>query len=542
MPSSPDQYEIVYQRCCRNNTINNIVSPGQTGATYSIVLTPEAQVNSNGLCLNNSPTYNNFPPIIICANEPINFDHSASDPEGDQLVYKFCSPLSGGGTNGTGGNPCCADDFNGVAPDPDAPPPYSNVTFTAPTYSPTNPMGGNPQVTINPTTGLITGEPDILGQFVVGVCVEEYRNGNLMSIVRRDFQFNVENCDPTVIADIQNDEVIGEQEFVVNSCGNNTITFVNESFQEQFIDFYDWEFDLQNGQVFTSNQENATVTFPDIGTYQGTMILNDGSPCTDTAFINVNIFPEINADFSFAYDTCIAGEVSFTNLSTSGSGNITSNDWFFFGGGTSSEVDPSHMFQVPGNLPVTLIVEDINGCVDETVEIIDWFPVPPLLIIEPSTFDGCSPQDVFFNNLSVPIDSTYDIVWDFGDGTTGSAISPTHLYENPGLYDVSLSVTSPIGCFTSAFFPDWINVEPSPVADFIFSPNNPTNFQPQVDFTDQSIDPIAWQWDFGGVGFSIDQNPTFTFPDTGLQEITLVVTHPSGCTDTTVQILSLIHI
>ena len=141
---------------------------------------------------------------------------------------------------------------------------------------------------------------------------------------------------------------------------------------------------------------------------------------------------------------------------------------------------------------MTLTVEDINGCVGEDTQIVDWFPVPPLLIIEPSNADGCTPQEVFFNNLSFPIDSTYDIVWEFGDGTIGTDISPTHIYEIPGLYDVSVSVTSPIGCMTSAFFPDLINVEASPTAGFTFLPNNPSNFQPTVDFIDQSIDCLLY--------------------------------------------------
>ena len=452
LPTSPQSYYLVYQRCCRNNTINNIISPGDTGATYSIEITPEAQ-QQNGSCVNNTPTFNNFPPIIICANEPINFDHSATDSDGDQLVYKLCSPKRGGGTQGTNGNPGSASAPNGVAPDPDSPPPFQNVTFVPSTYSPLNPMAGNPQVTIDPNTGLITGVPEIQGQFVVGVCVEEYRNGQLLSVVARDFQFNVENCDPTVVADIQNDEVIGDQEFVVNSCGNNTITFINESYQLQYIDTYDWEFDLGNGDIATSNSTNATITFPGLGTYQGTMILNNGSLCADTATIFVNIYPEITSDFNFAYDTCVAGPVSFTNLSTSGSGTITGAFWEFGDGNTGTDFDPNYLYGDPGDHPVTLTVEDINGCIDDTTQIVNWYPVPPVLIIQPSTFNGCQPQEVFFNNLSSPIDETYDIIWDFGDGGIGTDISPTYVYNDVGVYDVSVSVTSPIGCSTSAFFP-----------------------------------------------------------------------------------------
>ena len=178
LPTDPNSYHIVYQRCCRNNSINNIIFHEDTGETYTIELTPEAQQNSTG-CVNNSPTFNNFPPIIICVNEPINFDNSASDSDGDQLVYKFCSPKEGGGTGGTdpGSTPMDAALPNGVAPNPDTPPPFDNVTFVSPTYGPLNPMGGDPQVAIDPATGMISGIPNTLGQFVVGVCVEEYRNG-----------------------------------------------------------------------------------------------------------------------------------------------------------------------------------------------------------------------------------------------------------------------------------------------------------------------------------------------------------------------------
>lgn len=538
LPSDPLGYHIVYQRCCRNNSITNIIDPAGTGATFTIEVTPQAQ-QVGGVCVNDSPTFNDFPPIIICANEPIDFDHSATDPDGDQLVYKFCSPKKGGGTQGTNGNPGSAASPTGVAPDPDSPPPFENVTFVANLYSPLNPMGGNPQVTIDPVTGFITGVPETLGQFVVGVCVEEFRNGQLLSVVSRDFQFNVESCEPTVFAFIENDEVVNGSEFVVNSCDNNTVTFINESFDEQFINTYNWTFPLGNGDTVNLTTENATVTFPDLGTYQGQLILNLGSPCDDTALINVNIYPEIQADFTSDYDTCVAGPVSFTNASFSGSGNITGNEWNFGDGNTDNAVNPNHLYGSPGDFPVTLTVEDANGCEDDTTQVIDWFPVPPLIIIEPSIFIGCAPQFVFFNNLSTPIDETYDIVWDFGDGGTSNDISPSYVYENTGVYDVSVSITSPIGCMISDFFPNWITVLDAPTADFTFTPNQPTNFLPDVSFIDQSIDAAQWFWDFNGLDNSSDQNPMYTFPDTGLQEVTLIVTHESGCQDTTTQTIDI---
>ncbi|NNF34358.1 MAG: hypothetical protein HKN68_09635, partial [Saprospiraceae bacterium] len=238
LPISNETYLIAYQRCCRNVTINNIVRPDETGAAFTVEISPLAQETCN-----NSPKFKNFPPIVICLGERVNFDHSAIDVEGDQLVYEFCAPLTSGGQDGVnGGDPSSC---TGVRPDPArCRPLYDEVTFRLPTYSAVNPLGGDPQITIDPETGRITGIPTQLGQFVVGVCVKEYRNGQLMGELSRDFQFNVAECEQSVVAQIQSDGVIGDRDFLINSCGVNTIEFVNESYDEENIQSYLWTFDI----------------------------------------------------------------------------------------------------------------------------------------------------------------------------------------------------------------------------------------------------------------------------------------------------------
>ncbi len=533
LPFSSQSYHIVYQRCCRNNTINNLVNPEESGATYTIELTSEAQSECN-----DSPVFNDFPPIVICAGQDINFDHSATDPDGDQLVYSFCSPLLGGGVEGTPEMPGDPSACNGVAPDPACPPPFPNVNFLLPTFDALNPMAGDPQVTIDPNTGLISGVPDILGQFVVGVCVEEYRNGVLMSTVRRDFQFNVTSCTPVVDALIGADEVINDNEFIILSCGNNTVVFDNQSIQQQNIVDYQWSFDLPSGPAQPSEWD-PSIEFPGLGTYNGTLLLNPDTECSDTAFIEVNILPEINADFSFVYDTCVSAPVVFTDLSTTGSGTMVSWDWNFGDGNNSTDQHPEHLYMVPGNLPVSLTVTDINGCMDTEVIPIPYFPVPALVVIEPTSFYGCEPLEVFFSNLSFPVDSTYDIIWDFGDGTTANEVSPTHVYEE-GVYSVSVDITSPIGCHTDASWDDWVTVLGSPVAGFDYNPKSLNNFESTATFTDLSQDAVEWEWIFGTHGTSNLQNPVFTFPDTGKQEVLQIVFHESGCPDTAVAILDVI--
>ncbi|MBK9932007.1 MAG: gliding motility-associated C-terminal domain-containing protein [Saprospiraceae bacterium] len=131
---------------------------------------------------------------MICADFPFDFDHSAIDKEGDSLVYEFCTPYAGGGSGAgdpLGGGVSCA----AVRPSPvTCPPPFSYVSFLSPLYSTDAPMRKG-VLSLNTKTGQLKGTPQDLGQFVVGICVKEFRNGKLIGSIRREFQFNVSACD-----------------------------------------------------------------------------------------------------------------------------------------------------------------------------------------------------------------------------------------------------------------------------------------------------------------------------------------------------------
>lgn len=531
-------YMIAYQRCCRNNSITNIFDPGDTGAVFSIEISGEAMRIGNS-----SPRFNEFPPIFICGNRAFNFDHSASDIDGDILRYSFCAPLTSGGIVDaqTGGNLGCCDC---VRPSPvTCRPPFDEAVFRPP-FTSVQPLGGNPIVDIDNVTGLISGTPQLQGQFVVGVCAEEYRDNVLLSRIRRDFQFNVVECIPQVVAAfdyeiIDDNPGSGEcQRFEINSCGENTILIKNASQIPSQIFSYHWTFFNPDGTVLDDvnggpEVRDLEITFPGLGQYEGVMILNEGTECSDTACFFVNIFPDIDADFEFSYDTCVAGPVVFTDLSVTGAQQIVSWDWDFGDDNSSTLQNPLYEFPDPGNNPVILTVEDNNECVAVSQQTVAYFPVPQLIIVEPTSFVGCTPAEIFFNNLSTPIDSTYDILWDFGDGSIGDEVSPTHLYTDAGVYSISVDITSPLGCTTSTSFDSWIRVLEGPEANFTFSPEEPNNFTDFVAFTDQSFNAAAWQWEFGSEGSSFERNPTFAFPDTGFYDVKLTVFHPvTNCPDT----------
>ncbi|MEE9440220.1 MAG: PKD domain-containing protein, partial [Saprospiraceae bacterium] len=261
--------------------------------------------------------------------------------------------------------------------------------------------------------------------------------------------------------------------------------------------------------------------------------------CKDTADITINVFPAINADFTFSYDTCEAGAVEFTDLSMSGAGNITKHSWLFESDEKSADKNPIYSYNSPGIKPIKLVVEDKNECKDSIIKDITWYPVPELIVIQPNQFIGCVPAKINFNNLSLPIDETYSVLWDFGDGEVVDALSPSHTYESAGSYSVSVFITSPIGCTTGTSYADWIRILDSPIAGFSYSPEQPSIFNKTVSFIDESSNAQSWSWDIGGVG-SLQQNPTYTFQDTGIVRVEQIAVHETGCTDTATALIDIL--
>jgi gliding motility-associated-like protein len=533
LPVINESYFITWQRCCRNETISNLINPGEIGATYYIEISPLAQLNCN-----NSPVFNNFPRIVICNNIPLMEDQSATDADGDLLVYSFCSPLVGGANAGGGGGTGC----NSVTPRPSCGPPFTNAPMVVPTYTPTAPMGGMPIISINSITGLVTGTPNKLGQYVVAICVQEFRNGQPIGTMRREFQFNIADCGADIVAAMSADTLIGQQVYMIKSCDEKTLEIKNQSLLGSPPADILWKFDLNNGTTYTTTTKDATITFPDYGRYRGVLILNPMDLCNDSAEVFIDIVPGIEANFSIDYDTCVAGPVRFLDQSTSLSGT-KSIGWSFEGGkGTSTDNDPQYQYSDPGTQLVSLTVVDNDGCRDQIDSTIEWRPVPPVLIIQPNRFIECSPAEIIFTNLSNPIDSTYFVAWDYGDGLRDTGIiSPTHQYLTSGRYNVVLKITSPIGCTVVDTFIQLIEIVDPPVADFSFDTTLPLNqFNRAVTFTDLSTNTEHVGWTFEPYITSTQRNPTYTFSDTGFQKVLLVATHPQGCKDTITKWLDIV--
>lgn len=338
---SPFGYYIVYQRCCRNASINNIVNPGNVGVTYMATIPPFA----NNQCPNNSAVFKSMPPQIICSNNPFVYDFSATDTDADSLSYELCEAKIGGST--TTPLPSGA----GITP-----PPHNPVIYFNP-YGPNFPMSGTPPLQINPVTGLMTGTPSTTGRFVVTVCAHEWRNGVIINTLSRDVQFVVTNCSKAVVANIP--ELMDEPNTYAVQCKGYTVKFTNTS-TGGFA--YKWQFGVPGA---TSTDFEPTFTYPDTGTYSVTLIVNEGSTCPDSITRLVKIYPEFYGDFVWDGKLCPQEPVQFFDSSRATFPAVNYWRWNFGDGGTSSEQNPVHTYAIPGGpQQVTLISRSQLGCRD----------------------------------------------------------------------------------------------------------------------------------------------------------------------------------
>lgn len=140
---------------------------------------------------------------------------------------------------------------------------------------------------------------------------------------------------------------------------------------------------------------------------------------------------------------------------------------------------------------------------------------------------GCYPVDVDFSNES---GNAVAYSWDFGDGTTSTEENPSHTYNEPGEYTITLVAYVDGDCGINDTVTTVVTVYDYPVAGFTSTPEMPSTFSPVI-FTSTSTDASTWEWEFGDGFTSSEENPTHLYPLAGAYEVCLTVTTENGCED-----------
>lgn len=288
---------------------------------------------------------------------------------------------------------------------------------------------------------------------------------------------------------------------------------------------FDWTFTSSQ----KSNAQNpGKITFSEAGNYEVVLIASNTDGCADTTEVTVMIVdPQMPVKACFAASQTNDGAApSLTSFSALCSQNATTFSWNFgdpsSSTNTANGIDAQHTFTTAGTYPVKLTTNGPSGSDDTTVNIIVKAPQPKASFAVLN--DGCdAPCTVQFSNTS---QNAVSHSWDFGDGGNSVQTSPTHIYQNKGIYTVKLIVNGADGSKDTAT--NNVTVIKLPVADFTFTNDNCVG-PCAVTFTSSSQNTSAHIWNFGdGSATSSATNPAHTFQTKGVFNVQLIAINADG--------------
>lgn len=176
---------------------------------------------------------------------------------------------------------------------------------------------------------------------------------------------------------------------------------------------------------------------------------------------------------------------------------------------------------------------DANGCTatDEFTATVEDLPAPSF---SGDQLIGCEPHQVVFSNTTQPVPSSCE--WNYGDGTTSIGCDQViKNYENPGVYDVTLTVTSLNGCQFSTTYDEYVTVTPEPIADFVADKGRLDVNDTEIEFTNTSIGGENYIWDFGDGSPTVNSvEASYEYGEEGNRSyiVTLIADNGPDCRDT----------
>lgn len=325
-----------------------------------------------------------------------------------------------------------------------------------------------------------------------------------------------------------------EVDVAFSSCPPLLVSFENLSLNATD---YLWDFGDGTG---LSEQTNPLHVYTEPGAYTVTLIAYSSDLCQDTLVLNNLIELEGPiGEYSFDVDPTCAP----TNVNFSASSNDSYTYVWDFGDGSPLDstfnVDSDlqqHLYTSAGNYIPRLILIDEFGC-SRTLEAVDTIDVHSLSIdFMASDSILCDiDSSLTFVNIINSSDPIVDFEWTFENGTpaTSTDENPTVAFNGPGLYDVSLTVSTAF-CTETIVKNDYIRIGAVPEADFSVSATD--GCAPlDISFTDNStiiggaISTVQWNFGDTFTAFGSDVNHTYT--QGGTYDVELTATTAVGCVD-----------
>lgn len=334
LPVNVAGYTLARYGCCRIGNITNTNGSNNIGNTY-VTKIPGTNVLPTGY--NNSPRFNVKDTALVCSGKQFKLDFGAVDVDNDVMTYSFCDAYSAS----SGSN--------------NAPPSSTlnliSIPYSSP-FSGSDPLGGGVQ--INGTTGIISGVAPGVGQYVVSVCITEWRNNIAITEHRKDFILNVQNCD-YIEADLP-DKII--------QCDSFSVYFENQS-SSSSITSYLWNFGEPSSPTNISTAPTNTHTYADTGKYKASLVITGPNGCTGKDSTEVIVYPGFFPSFTVT-GSCYQTPFYFRDTTKTNYGIV--NSWIWDFGETTAINDTStqkianYIYPNPGSRTVKLKVGSSKGC------------------------------------------------------------------------------------------------------------------------------------------------------------------------------------
>ncbi|MFV0593314.1 MAG: PKD domain-containing protein [Draconibacterium sp.] len=275
---------------------------------------------------------------------------------------------------------------------------------------------------------------------------------------------------------------------------------------------FTWSSNDPGIKINNTSHQKASIEASNWGEYQIYYELTTIDGCTTNDTFEIGFYPTPTAEFIIDDDPNVkckgySKDVKYT-------GNATENANYYWNYGGAKLLDSlnwDHFIVSVGayntNPYLTLFVEE-NGCWSDTTS--SLLGANPNFILETEKSRGCDSISVSFKG-ELKVEDALSFEWDFGDDSPiSNEQAVTHLYQNPGFYDVSLLITNTLsGCQIGFQIDSMIKVFPTPTAEIIADSTICYPDSTQIIYAN-SIDSSLCFWSFDGAHQSGPGNDTIT--------------------------------
>ncbi|WP_462252212.1 PKD domain-containing protein [Ekhidna sp.] len=316
--------------------------------------------------------------------------------------------------------------------------------------------------------------------------------------------------------------------FAASICQDEAMQFTNTSTDATS---YTWDF----GDGFMSSATNPSHIFNGAGNFFVSLTAIDAEGCEDTEVIEVAVSDSPQISFDFDIPCTAADGIQFTDLTTVDNADLVSWTWFVDDEEVSTEQSPMIIFSSTGLKNIRLDVQSSNGCessYSEDIEVLES-PTPDFLISL-----GCQGEaSTFTDNTSSVGNPIVSWLWTV-DGVNYGTQDIDHVFENPGLFDVTLEITGQNFC--SETITRTVEIIELPAISFVVDGECDNQLISATDQSSEFSDPIiARRWMLDGAVVGSGSQVILSDLEDNTYELALELETQAGCVINSTQILEI---